>query len=414
MVVRRARWLLVVVVGVLALAAASAPAAGPVTLTVELGDRLAVQGSDIQCGVPTGTAPEMVCFVGSRQTPVAGSYGVAVSDKDTEIFGASGSQTIVAQEANPSVSGALVKGSTNKLTTFTISNGEDLLVAGSHVACAAVRTDGGTVQAFSCGVIVGASLTANTYFASGSYGASISAQNAGITRSGANGAATLVALEKQPVAKGTAPSGNAAAIKLFEQSQSAIASYQGVSFMGGGVSYKIESESGWDDFAFDLGRTPSGYSRATDAVLVVQHNGLVVEEIDTLSAAGLPGIRIWQTGAETAVGEVMDAHPCTSSFADANHYVTVGAPFIGSTLSGYQFAAPQKNGAEELVSFTIPAAGGTADDTVTIDAANDLWQALTLQIHGGASNGLAITENNFTYNRTQPSEQPPAQLKPCP
>lgn len=409
-----ARRLLVLVVGVLALMAARGFAAGPVTLTVGVGDRLAVQGTDIQCGVPTGTSPVMVCFVGSRQTPVAGSYGVGVSDKDTEIFDASGSQTIVAQEANPSVSGALVKGSTSKVTTFVISNGEDVLVAGSHVACAAVRIDGGTVQAFSCGVIVGASLTASTYFATGSYSASISAQDAGITRAGANGAATAVLLEHQPAATGAAPSGNAAAIKLLERSQSAIAGYQGVSFMGGVASYKIISKSGYDSFVADLGRTPSGYSRAADSVVVVQHKGVVAEEIDTLTAAGLPSIRIWQAGAESAVGEVMDAHPCTSSFADANHYATVGAPFIGSTLAGYRFAAPQKSGADELVSFTVPATGGTADETITIDSADDLWSALTLQIHGGASNGLAITENNFRYNRTQPSEQPPAQLKPCP
>jgi hypothetical protein len=401
-------------VSLLALANAGRAAAGPALITVEPGDRMAVAGSDIQCGVPTGEAPTIACYTGSGHTPLAGSYAVAVSDKETLIFDATGAQSIVAHESNPSVSGALIKGSTRKPTTFVIANGEDVLVAGSHVACAAVRVDGGTVQAFSCGVIVGASLTPSTYFASGTYAASISGQDAGITRTGANGSGTLVALEHQPSSTATAPSGNAAAIKLFEQSQSAIAGYEGVSFAGGDAAYKIITEPGYDSFGLDLGQTSAGMRRASDAVVVVQHSGLVAEEIDTLSAAGLPSVRIWQTGAETAVGEVMDAHPCTTSFADANHFVVVGEPFIGASLSGYHFAGVTKAGAGETVQFTEPSGGGTVDGALTLDAATDLWQSLTLQLHGGASNGLSLSEEHFSYRRIQPSQQPPAQLKPCP
>jgi hypothetical protein len=41
-------------------------------------------------------------------------------------------------------------------------------------------------------------------------------------------------------------------------------------------------------------------------------------------------------------------------------------------------------------------------------------QRLTLQIHGGPSNGITERETDYKYSRTQPFEDPPATLGKCP
>ena len=217
------------------------------------------------------------------------------------------------------------------------------------------------------------------------------------------------------LAASSGPSGSQAAIKLYEQSQSAMAGYEGISFTGGPASYKILPQKGYDLFQlYTGGSTPSGYSRAVDDVLVVQHNGVVTEEVDTLSAPGKPVIRQWQGAKGAAVGEVVDSSPCGLSYTAGDHYVIVGASFFGASFSGYRFAAPKKTGGDEVVSATFAAGSGTADETVTIEASNDLVKAFGIQVHGGPDNGFGLSETDFKYSRTQQFEQPPAKLKKCP
>jgi hypothetical protein len=114
------------------------------------------------------------------------------------------------------------------------------------------------------------------------------------------------------------------------------------------------------------------------------------------------------------VAEVLDSSPCALSYTAGDHYVIVGEAFLGSSFSGYRFSAPSKSGGNETVSYSFVAAGGTADEALTIRVSNHLLQRLTLVLHGGPSNGITETETDYRYSRTQPFEQPPATLKKCP
>jgi hypothetical protein len=218
------------------------------------------------------------------------------------------------------------------------------------------------------------------------------------------------------LAASSGPTGNEAAIKFFERSQSAMAGYEGILFSGGPASIKILPQKGYDLFqVFTGGSPPSGYSRAVDDVLVVQHDGLVAEEVDRLSAPGKPAIDQWQGAKGEAVAEVLDSSPCGFSLTAGDHYVVVGSGFFGASFSGYRFAALKKEtGGAEVVSATFAAGSGTADQTVTVDASNDLVEAFSIIVHGGPDNGFGLSETDFRYSRTQAFENPPSTLKKCP
>jgi hypothetical protein len=239
------------------------------------------------------------------------------------------------------------------------------------------------------------------------------ARGLGVLLAGLAGVAAASAAAASAVS--SAASGNAAAIVLFKQAQSALAGYQGISFTGSPAAYKILREQGYDSFQVATGipNTP-GYSRAVDDALVVLHDGVTTEQVDTFKASGQPGIRQWQGAKEEAVAEVLDSSPCGLSYTALDHYVIVGEPFFGSSFSGDRSSAPSKSGGNETVSFSFAAAGGTADETLTIGASNHLLQRLTLQIHGGPSNGITERETDYKYSRTQPFEDPPATLGKCP
>jgi hypothetical protein len=208
-------------------------------------------------------------------------------------------------------------------------------------------------------------------------------------------------------------SGHAAVASLsakqfYARSQAAMAAYEGIAFTGGGTSYEIVPQAGVNNFRFDFGETPAGYTKAVDKVTVVAHGGTVVEEIDTLSAAGLPRLRLWRVAGEF-VGEVLVAHACALLIPKTNAgFVAVGRSFVA--LGGYHFAklgTPANRPGVRIVRSTYPLAGGTAHETDTIAASSFLWQAQKLVVRGGPFSGASLSESRFRYSRTRKISTPP-------
>ena len=210
----------------------------------------------------------------------------------------------------------------------------------------------------------------------------------------------------------TAATGNAGAIAFYGQSQTAMAGYEGITFTGTGVSYKVIPAQGYDNFRFDFGTTPAGYRSAIDHVQVVQSGGRVTEEVDTFTAPGLPALRLWQHGPVGEIGEVMTASACAETIApNDGSYVTVGGPFVVD--SGFDFA-PLKRGkhGHVLVRSTWNLSGSIVHETDTISGATHLWVRSHDVLTGGSNNGDTITEKDFHYSSTQAYEPPP-QLGKC-
>jgi hypothetical protein len=252
-----------------------------------------------------------------------------------------------------------------------------------------------------------------------------------VSRRVAGAAAALLVLVgaccAEALAAASGPTGNQPAIKLFEKSVAALAAYQGISFTGHGALYTIIPEPGgtykgvpqpnFDEFNENVGGVgvPAGYHAATDQLLIVQHGGLVTEEIDTLSAPGLPMVRQWQGADGGADGEVLTSNPCGLTYTAHFHWVVVGAGFYGAStgFAGYRFAALSKTAAGDLVTATFAAGGGTATQVATINPSSGLLEDLTFHVHGGSVNGYALSESDFKYIRNQTTELPPAQLHLC-
>ena len=187
-----ARGALAVVVAVLGLAVTRADATDTPTITVGPGDVMTIQGSNIQCAVSTTAPRAVVCGVGSQQSLLPNSYAITVADKGAVLFVATGSQRIIARGINPAISGAPFTGSSHKPTSYVLAKHEHVILAGTHIACAALIVNG--VQTFGCGALH--SLAG--YYIAGTYAATISGHYVGILRVGENGAQTVVARENQP------------------------------------------------------------------------------------------------------------------------------------------------------------------------------------------------------------------------
>ncbi|MGO9148180.1 MAG: hypothetical protein ACLP1E_06085 [Acidimicrobiales bacterium] len=187
-----ARGALAVVVAVLGLAVTRADATDTPTITAGPGDVMTIQGSNIQCAVSTTAPRAVVCGVGSQQSLLPNSYAITVADKGAVLFVATGSQRIIARGINPAISGAPFTGSSHKPTSYVLAKHEHVILAGTHIACAALIVNG--VQTFGCGALH--SLAG--YYIAGAYAATISGHYVGILRVGENGAQTVVARENQP------------------------------------------------------------------------------------------------------------------------------------------------------------------------------------------------------------------------
>jgi hypothetical protein len=210
------------------------------------------------------------------------------------------------------------------------------------------------------------------------------------------------------IAASTVPTGNARAIAFYMRSQAAMKRYEGISFTGTGTSYALVPKSGFDSFEFDFGATPPGYHSAVDHVLVVQTNdGKITEEIDTMSAPGLPKLRLWQTSA-IEIGEVAAKHPCVELIPkNTASFVTLEEPFV--IYGGYHFAtlvspAPGLR----LVHATFNLAGGVAHEKDLVSGTSHLWQHSHLIVKGGPYNNNYLTESDFRYMRVARLQSPPA------
>ncbi len=221
------------------------------------------------------------------------------------------------------------------------------------------------------------------------------------------GALVALAIATTVAAAASAPpTGNPEAIAFYKQSRSAMAAYQGISFKGGGTSYRVVSQPGADTFKFDFGATPKGYGTAVASVRVVQRKGVITEEVDTLKAPGKPPLRLWQS-AGVEVGELLTAKPCLELIpTNSASFVTVGHRYVGL---GGRFAKLTALGSSlRVVRSSYSLAGGTAHERDTIAVATHLWQASHLVIAGGPFNHSFLTESNFSYSRSQRFITPPA------
>ena len=219
-------------------------------------------------------------------------------------------------------------------------------------------------------------------------------------------AVAAVAAEAAAVHKET---GNAQAIAFYKLSRSAMATYEGVTFRGGGTSYRIIHTASGDTFKFDFGATPKGYTTAVAHVRVVQRKGRVVEEIDTLDASGKPPLRLWQSSG-TEIGELLTKKPCAELVpTNTASFVTIGHPYVG--LSGH-FAPLVAAGSQQVVTSTYSLAGGIAHERDTINPATHLWSASHLVVLGGPYNHNFLTESGFAYSHSQ-RFMPPPKLAKC-
>ena len=190
-----ARWMAVAPLAVLALAAATAGAASPPTVTVGPGDTLTIQGSDIRCVISTSVPRAIVCGIAGQKAARPQSYAITVADAGVAIFAATGSQKVVARQINPAVSGAPIQSPRHKPSHYVLTKHEDVLLAGTHVECAAVLIDKHTRQTIGCGVL---NASSGGYYVAGTYAATLSDLYAGILRAGTKGIQTVVAIQKQP------------------------------------------------------------------------------------------------------------------------------------------------------------------------------------------------------------------------
>jgi hypothetical protein len=211
-----------------------------------------------------------------------------------------------------------------------------------------------------------------------------------------------------------ASSGNRQSVRLYSRAQATVGRYQGVTFTGGGTSYKILHRPGYDDFAYFFGATPRGYHRASDRVLVVIRHGRVVEEVDTLSAKGLPSVRTWLDDTHGMVlGRVLDARGCAVFFSDDS------ASFVGiNQRFGFadnpRFTAPRREGSSWLLQSSYPLAGGVAHEVDTLRSTRGglLWSSSRLRLTGGFYSGDQLSAGDFGY-RLRDAAPPLPQLGRC-
>jgi hypothetical protein len=209
------------------------------------------------------------------------------------------------------------------------------------------------------------------------------------------------------VAASTAPTGNARTIAFYTNSQAAMKAYEGIHFIGTGTSYEVIPKKGYDTFSFDFGATPAGYHAAVDHVRIVQtHGGEVTEELDTMTAPGLPKLKLWQTSG-IEIGELVTAHPCVELILkNAASFVTLDEPFV--LFGGYHFAElTTPTAGLRLVRSTYALAGGIAHETDLIASKSRLWQHSHLIVTGGPLNDSYLTESQFSYLRVAQIKSPP-------
>ena len=154
---------------------------GPVTLRA--GDQVVVTGSRLRCAVSTALSashpPTLVCGVGDVQSPMPGTFALAIADKAALVIKSSATRQpeLVVQEAEPRPKGALFPvASRRAAATLKVSPGAILVLGGSDVLCS-VSTQSQT-PTMTCGLAAGGSGT----FITGSYVGVISQRVALLTK----------------------------------------------------------------------------------------------------------------------------------------------------------------------------------------------------------------------------------------
>jgi hypothetical protein len=224
------------------------------------------------------------------------------------------------------------------------------------------------------------------------------ARAVGVAAVATAGLVAWLVLGSWALAASSAPTGNKAAIVLYHRSEAAMAAYQGLAFSGGGTSYTIDHAIP----GFAWGATPAGYKRASDDVSVIQRGGVVVEEVDMLSAPGEPSLVIWTAGATRWVVQLQRPGACVWAVPakGGGMFATVGQPFVEP--DGSTFAALQRSGRVEIVRSTYPDQAATAQETDSINAVSGLWQSSTTVYRGDPRGVFATSMSAFRYTRAKP------------
>ncbi len=132
-------------------AAARVGAGRAVLVRLHAGDLVAVSGTRIRCAVSSALPRTIVCGLGSAQKPSVGSFGVAVADQAALLLKAAASgPVLVLREAEPKVSISSFPAAAGRPRTLTVKTGTALVVAGSHVMCDVITSQG--VIAVICGL----------------------------------------------------------------------------------------------------------------------------------------------------------------------------------------------------------------------------------------------------------------------
>ena len=182
--------------GMLGLQMTTVPSGAAQTMTVVPGDTMSIQGSDIECVVPTTSPVSIVCFLTSHGGLQANSYAIRSAERDVGIIRATGDHRVLFRASNPAVAGAPAGTSARQPLSLALATHEYVVVGGTHIVCQSGAAAHGRLQTFGCGAY--STSSRSSYYVAGSYATTISDQNAGILRVGKGGAESLVAYEKQP------------------------------------------------------------------------------------------------------------------------------------------------------------------------------------------------------------------------
>lgn len=202
------------------------------------------------------------------------------------------------------------------------------------------------------------------------------------------------------VAASNAPTGSTAAIAFYKRSATAMARYQELMLSGEGASYEVRVHAGPTPFA--IGFTPSGLKKATDSVKLIQRRGVVVEEVDTLSAPGEPSLTIWNEGRQRLVEQLQRAGACAYAVTPTGTaaFATIEQPFVDP--EGSKFALLMRIGGAYIVRSTYQDEGATAHETDIVHAKSGLWISSVVAYQGGPFNGAATAMDMFRYKRAAP------------
>lgn len=122
-----------------------------VLVRLHAGDQVAVSATRIRCAVSSALPRTIACGLGSAQSPSVGSFGVAVADQAVLLLKAAASgPMLVLRKAEPKVGVSSFPAAAGKPRTLTVKPGTALTVAGSHVMCDVITSQG--VAAVICGL----------------------------------------------------------------------------------------------------------------------------------------------------------------------------------------------------------------------------------------------------------------------